>query len=288
MKKNIFFYGNCQTGAIKDIIINSIFNYNIIVVPCFGDIVSKEKFLSYIKQADIIITQPIHPNYRETDYLHTEFILENANPNTKIIIFPSLYFNFYYFDYGYKYLKNNELLREPADYHYYGLIECHLNKKPVENFINDYVNNINLKSKFELEDIANDSIHELIKRENEMQNYKNICDCFIITCSDFISNNYKNKLLFFSVNHPTKFVFHDIAIKIINYLNLPEKIDYSIDPLYFNQRGILYKCIQNVVNFNLDNSEHKPHLYDYKLENSIDIIQKYYDTYNNIDLKSNL
>jgi hypothetical protein len=40
--------------------------------------------------------------------------------------------------------------------------------------------------------------------------------------------------------------------------------------------------------FNLDNSEHKPHLYDYKLENSIDIIQKYYDTYNNIDLKIKL
>ena len=96
MKKNILFYGNCQTGAIKEIIIDCIDDYNIITIPCFGDLIEKETFLNYIKEADIIITQPIHPNYRETDYLHTEFILENANPDTKIVIFPSIYFNFYY------------------------------------------------------------------------------------------------------------------------------------------------------------------------------------------------
>jgi len=288
MKKNIFFYGNCQTGGIKDIIYNCICDYNIIIVPCFGDIISKETFLSYIKKADIIITQPIHPNYRQTDYLHTEFILENANLNTKIVIFPSLHFNFYYFDYNYKFLKNNDLLREPADYHYHGLIECYSNGKTINDFSIEYVNNINLKTKIQLETMAIDSIQELKKREEEMEKYKNIRNCYIINSSDFIQNNYKTKLLFFSINHPTKYLFHDIAIKIINYLNLPEKINYSIDPLYFNQRGILYKCIQNVINFNLDDSEYKPHLYDYKLENSKEIIQKYYDTYNNINLKNKL
>lgn len=287
--KNILFYGNCQTGGIKDIIYNCINHFNIVTIPCFADIIEKNTFLNHIKNADIIITQPIHNNYRGTDYLHTEFILKHANLSTKIIIFPSLHFNFYYFDYGYKFLNNNELLREPGDYHYYGLIECYKNSKSISDFFNEFVNNVNLKTKEELENIANDSLNELKNRENEMLNYQNIRDCYIIHSSEFILNNYKNKLLFFSVNHPTKYLFHDIAEKIINYLNLPQKIDYSIDPLHFNQRGILYKCIQNVVNFNLNNSEYKPHLYDYKLEDSKDIIQKYYDTYDNInDLKNKL
>jgi hypothetical protein len=286
MKKNIFFYGNCQTGAIKEIIIDCISDYNIDVVPCFSDIVPKETFLAYIKQADIIITQPIHPNYRDTDYLHTEFILENANPNTKIIIFPSIYFNFYYFNYGYKHLKNNELLREPADYHYYGLIECYSKGKTVNDYFNEYVNNINLKKKIQLEQIAKDSIQELKKREQEMEKYKKIRNCHIITCSDFIKNNYKNKLLFYSLNHPTKFVFHNIAEKIITHLDLNKLINYSIDPLYSNQRGILYKCLEFVVNFNID--EHKPNLYNYNLENPREIAHKYYNIYNNINLKNSL
>jgi hypothetical protein len=286
MKKNIFFYGNCQIGAIKDIIIDCICDYNIIVVPCFGDLIQKETFLNHIKQADIIITQPIQPNYRETDYLHTEFILENTNPNTKIIIFPSLYFNFYYFDYIYKHLNNNELLREPSHYHYHGLIECYSNGKTVDDFFNEYVNNINLKTKIQLETIATDGIRELEKREQLMQNYKNIHDCYIITCSDFISNNYKNKLLFYSVNHPTKFVFHDIVEKIIIYLDLNKLINYSIDPLYFNERGILYKSLELVINFNI--YEHMPNLFNYKLENSKEIAEKYYDIYNNINLKNSL
>ena len=283
MKKNILFYGNCQMNSIKDIIYESLNNFNVTFIACYDDLIEKTKFTDYIKNADVIITQPIHPGYRDTDYLHTEFILENAKINAKIIINPSMLFNFYYFDYRYKHLNNKELLKKPSDYHYINLINYYQNDKTIDDFINDYINNPNLKSKEELENIANDSINELQRREDEMLKYTKIRDCYILTISEYIKNNYKKQLLFYSINHPTKYIFQDLACKIISYLDLEKKINYNIDPLYFNQRGILYKCICNVVEFNID--EYKPYLCNFRIEEPQNIIKKYYDTYTDIDLK---
>ena len=277
--KSILFYGNCQVGAIKDIMKKMFENYNITLILCWIGDIDKVYFTNKIKDADIIITQPINKNYRNVDYLHTEYILENANPNTQIIIFPSLYFNFYYFDYVYKTLNNHELLREPSDYHYDIIINNYNDKLKIINEIN----NINYKTKDELEYMAENSIIELEKRELEMKKYIN-SNCYIINAVNYITNNFKNKLLFYSINHPTKYLFQYISEQINQILKLDNKINYDIDPLLSNERGILYKCIQNVVNFDINNFE--PRLNKYNLETKEEIIDKYIEVYKEIDLKS--
>lgn len=176
----ILFYGNCQVGAIKDILEKSLQNYKIDLILCWCDNIDKQTFLNKIKRSSIIITQPIHKNYRNTDYLDTEFILNNAEKDTKIIIFPSMHFDFYYFDYKYKFL-NDKLLQDPSDYHYIGLLESCIEKKELEYFYDNYLNNYDLKTEEELKNIANISLCELEKRENEMENYKITKDCYIIS-----------------------------------------------------------------------------------------------------------
>jgi len=279
----ILFYGNCQIGAIKDIMKKTLQNYSITLILCWIENIDKINFMEKIKEANIIITQPINVNYRNTDYLDTEFILKNAKPETKIIIIPSLYFNFYYFDLTYKTLNNSELLRIPSDYHYNTIIN---NYNTDNNLIYNQINDVNLKSKEELENIALASIKELEKRENEMMIYNNLHKCVIITVSNYIDNNYKNTLLFYSMNHPTKYLFHHITKKIIKILNIDDINDYSIDPLASNERGILYKCIQNIVNFDINN--HTPRLCKCDLETKEEIINKYIEIYKEIDLKSKL
>ncbi len=275
--KKILYYGNCQVGALHDIIKKSFFNCMITIVLCWLDNIEKNYFLEKIREADIIITQPIKPNYKNTDYLHTEYILENANPNAKIFIFTSLHFDFYYWDLSYKFLKDNTLLREPSDYHYNELINFFTSKKNQSDFINEIINNANLKSKTELENIATSSICELKKRETEMNKYSELRDCHIITSSNFINDNYKKKLLFYSMNHPTKYVLQNIAEKIVTLLKIDSKIDYNIDPLHISERGIIYKCIEKVVDFNIEN--HKPRLSKYNMESIEDIVNKYYEIY---------
>ncbi len=278
--KTILFYGNCQSGAIRGLMSNVLKEYNVINVACWSDKINKEEFTLQIKSADVIITQPINENYRNTDYLHTEYLLKNSKSEAIIIIFPSLYFNFYYFDYNYKYLSNKVMIEEPSHYHYHGLIECYQKNKSVEYFIENYVNNINYKTEDEINENANISLNELKKRETNMQLYKKVKNCHIISAYEFIKNNYKDTLLFYSINHPTKFLFHYIINQIINILNLNDDYNKTLDPLKSSERGILYKCIQKVVNFDI--LIHKPNLLKTQTEDINLILNEYFNYYKNI------
>jgi hypothetical protein len=277
--KKILLFGNCQTGGIKEIIQSWLHDYNIEIILCWITDITKEIFTYKIQNADIIITQPINDNYREREFLNTNYIIKNANQNTKIFIFPSLHFNFYYFDCGYKF-HNNKLINTPSDYHYYNLIENYENKKDFINFINNCVKNKDFKSSEYLIDLANKSIDELINRENKLNDYIiTNGNCNIIIVSTFINDNYKKKLLFYSINHPTKYLLHYISIEILKILGINYNgINTNIDPLYSNERCILYECIKNVVEFDINKHNPKHN----NVENINDICYNYYKSYDTV------
>ena len=277
---NILFYGNCQIAAIKETLCLSNNEYNIFHIQCWTTECKKETFIDIIKKCDIIITQPINDNYRGVDYLSTNFIIKHINHKCKIIIFDNCYFNFYYFDLTYKKF-NNENLRKPTDYHYNKMIECYNNNYSIEYYIDNYVNNENLKTSQELEEIANNSLEELEKRYNSNKEKYNKNNIYIISISEFIKNNYKNKLLFYSMNHPTKYLIQYICLEIIKILQIPNTINYDIDKLN-NSKCIIYKCIQKNVNFDITNHESLLSIELDTISNNYDIIKLYYDTYKSI------
>ena len=275
---NILYYGNCQLFAVKTLL--NLQNFVEKNIECYGTDLDKFEFINIIQQQDIIITQPINDNYREKEYLSTNFVIKNSKENCKIIIFDSCYFNFYYFDLTYKWF-NNDILHEPSDYHYNEMIKCYNNNSSIEYYIENYINNIELKTKDELEQYANESLEELNKRHNENVNkYKIKDNILFISTYDFIKNNYKDKLLFYSMNHPTKYVIQYICEEIIKILNLDNTILYDINILD-NPKSIIYKCVQKAVNFNINDCE--PLVVG--KTNVQDIVQLYYDTYKKIDFK---
>lgn len=270
---NIFFYGNCQTIAVRQTL--NLSGYNIFAITCCDTDIDKKKFTDIINKSDIIITQPISDNYRDLDYLSTKYVINNSKKNSKIIIFDSCSFNFYYFDLTYKNNnKNNTKIDKPILYHYNDMIKCFENKMPIDYYINNYVNNMELKSSEELEQMANDSLNELYKRyENNKKKY-NSNNIYVITCHKFIKENYKKMLLFYSMNHPTKYVIQYLCEKIIKFLKIPNTINYEIDRLN-NPRCILYKCIQQNVNFDINN--HSALVLD--KTDIYEITKLYYDAY---------
>jgi hypothetical protein len=275
---NILFYGNCQLFAVlKTLNLNK--TYKVFHVECWSsDIIKKQYFTDTIQKCDVIITQPINDNYRDVDYLSTSYIIKTKKPNSKLIIFDSCYFNFYYFDL--KYINfNNELLRKPIDYHYNKMIECYINNKSVEHYITHVVNNVDLKSSKELDTIAQNSIEELYNRYQNNKEKYNQENTYLIATYDYIKNNYKNKLLFYSMNHPTKYVIQFICEQIINILQIQNSIDYKIDILN-TPKCILYKCISKNVNFNINKEE----VLTLDIRNIKEITQLYYDTYKKIEL----
>jgi hypothetical protein len=272
---NILFYGNCQTNALKETL--NLQNMNIYNIKCYDTDFEEDQFKNIIEICDIIITQNICDNYRDKTYLSTSYIINNCKKDCKIIIFDSCYFNFYYFDLTYKKF-NNDVLHSPNDYHYNKMIECFHNNISIEDYLNNYVNNKDLFSKEELENIANESIYKLyIRQQENIEKYKDFKNIYVISCVHYIKFNYKDKLLFYSMNHPTKYIFHNLAEQIISILELENTINYNSD-LLSHPKCIIYKCIQNNVNFNIE--EHNP--LTCGKTNSYEITKLYYDTYRNI------
>ena len=275
---NILFYGNCQTFAVlKTLNLNN--TYNIFHIECLKENIDKQYFTDVINKCDIIITQPINDNYRDVDYLSTSYIIKHKKSNCTLIIFDSCYFDFYYFDLTYK-MFNNDVLHKPIDYHYNKMIECYTNNKSIEYYITHVVNNLDLKSSEELDTIAQHSLEELYnKHKNNAEKYNNE-HIYLIGTYEYIKNNYKDKLLFYSMNHPTNYVIQFICEKITTILNIQNTIDYNIDILN-NTKCILYKCISKNVNFNINN--HTP--LTLGITDVIKTTQLYYATYKEIGLK---
>ena len=89
---HIFFYGNCQVSAVMNTFLTQ---HSKRCLMCWQSDITEDQIIQEIKLADVIITQPIADNYRDKHYLSTKYIIKTANYATKIIIFPSLHFDFY-------------------------------------------------------------------------------------------------------------------------------------------------------------------------------------------------
>lgn len=281
MSINILFYGNCQCNAIR-LVLNLPSNYNIFSIECFSTNIESDEFTNIVKKSNIIITQPIHDNYRNKDYLSTKYIINNKNNDCKIILFNPLYFNYYYFDLNYKKINNDEILKTPIDYHYNDMITSYKLNLPIEKYFEYYVDNMYYKNNDDLTKIANESLDELDNRYQIMINeyVNNNSNIIPIYITDFIKNNYKETLLFYSMNHPSKYLFHFITHEIIKILNIENTIDYNIDPLD-NPKCILYKCIQNSVNFNIN--EHQSVTLD--KNGNYEITKLYFESYKDNNIK---
>jgi hypothetical protein len=279
--KYILFYGNCQISGLHLILNLNPLEYYITVIECFSTNVTEIEMYNCIKQSDIIIMQSIHDNYRDKTYLSTKYILNQCKPTCNIIIFDNCYFDFYYFDTTIKPL-NDSILWEPCLYHYTSLVECYKNNISADEYIEQYINNYYYKNKDQLEDLANASIIELRSRYDKMLQYKYEYPNYNIHCisiADYIQQNYKDKLLFYSVNHPTKDVLQYICENIIQHLNISNSINYNLDPLNYI-RCILFKCISSNVNFDINN--HFPFLLNHTDIN--EIVSIYYNSYKNSNI----
>jgi hypothetical protein len=260
MVNKILFYGNCQMDALKQTL-----EMKGDFIACYNTKINENDFHNIIITCDIIFTQSIKDNYHNKHYLSTSYIINNCKKSCKIIICANNYMKFYYFD---SFISNK--LLKPTPYHYNSLMKNI--DKPF--FIKNVLNNIEFKNLDYLNDIVKNDINELQKREEIIiNNYKgsNIYYCFT---SKFIEDNYKDKLLFYTINHPTKHIFQYMAHTIIQILNLNIKLNENIDPLKNNVRQLLYKTVEKVIYFNVDK---------YQPQNINSIVNSYHECYNNKD-----
>lgn len=277
---HVLFYGNCQCyGLLRTL--NLQLPYVASAIQCFDTCLSEVEFSEIVKKADIIITQPVRDDYRGKPHLSSTFVLQNRRPGCVVLFFESLHFDFYYFDTAYK-NANGQKLSTPSDYHYNTLLTYYLQGKTVEEYVSECVQNENLQSREQLEQRANTSLAEMEQRFADLTTkYNQYENVVAVSVREYISENYKKTLLFYSVNHPSKWCLQTLAKKIQERLDLHTTLDYDTDPLA-QPRCLLYRTLSRAVNFDLDTcSAELAGQNDY-----LQIAKLYYDAYNAIDLRT--
>lgn len=303
MLKQFTVIGNCQSDAVVQFLLcncnfNNKFKYITVKnIHSMNNHDLDDLYCNILPKLDLIIIQPISENYKNNIRYSTKSILNNINPLCISILIPSLYFNLYHPFLTYIYDSNSEgwKLGTPYDYHDKNIIKLYIDNKNnnsnIESIIDKYkelLNNPNIYNDMFFNKSLTKNINNLKEREHRYINYC-IESTHIINSSDFIFNNYKNNLLFYSINHPTKYLFRYISNSIFIILNIQlEEYPEHIDPLKSLIMPV-YKCLQNQVHFNVDEYKDFMH-YDIILENE-NVINSYIDSYNNISidiLKQNL
>jgi hypothetical protein len=281
--KKMAIIGNCQAESLTNFLFSNnnfknIYEY-IEVKPIY---LMNENELNYfytytLIELDLIIIQPINEDFNGNIKYSTKTILNNTKNDCISILIPSLYFDFYH---PYLCYLNGEhgKIQDPIDYHDKILIKLYLANKELSNeviiekymnifnneiFINNSMCNDNLK-------LALDNIED---RENNFKDYiVNNTKC--IYSYDFIKNNYQQKLLFYSVNHPSKYLLSYLSDEILKYLKIRSE-DYpnNLDP--FNILIIpIYNCLKNVLNFDITQYNN--------MCNDNELYNKYIDIYRTI------
>ena len=230
---------------------------------CFSTSVTKEEFTEKTKMCDVILTQAIHDNYRDRDYLSTSYILQTCSPDCRIVMVESFHFDFYYPDLTYLTL-NEEMVTAPCSYHYVNMYRYFKQKREVSEYVHDHVNNFRVFSADHLLKNASKSLHTLTNRyENNVATYSRP-NVTILSCRKFIEANYKKMLLFYTVNHPTKHLIKHVCNEICKQLNIsPQLLD--VDEMA-KTKCILYKCLQPLVDFPIQNENVYKTVDDYFFE----------------------
>jgi hypothetical protein len=278
--KKMSIIGNCQAEALSNFLVSNnnfknIYEY-IEVKPIF---LMDENELNYfytytLLELDLIIIQPINEDFNGNIKYSTKTILNNTKQDCISILIPSLYFDFYH---PYLCYLNGEhgKIQDPIDYHDKILIKLYLAYKesPNEEIIEKYMNIFNNEI-FINNSMCNDNLTLALKNiENREYNFKDyiVNNTKCIYSYDFIKNNYQHNLLFYSVNHPSKYLLSYLSNEILKYLNIDiEEYSNNIDP--FNNLIIpIYSCLNNMLKFNIN--EYNNMIYDNELYN------KYIDIY---------
>jgi hypothetical protein len=299
MLKKFTIIGNCQAAALSEFLLSNptfkdTYEY-ISYIPIFK--MTEEDlnklYTDILPQLDLIIIQPISENYNNNNKYFTKSILNAVSKNCIKILYPSLFFDYYHPFNIYISDKNHPgwKLSDPYDYHDKNILSNFIQFHSEEDALNKYYESLYnpdlLTSHFFNERLLK-NINNLKERELKYIDY---CtdDTNIINSSSFIMEYYDKALLFYSINHPTKYLFYYIANSCLIYLNIPlETYPEDIDPLKALVMPV-YMCLQKCLKFDISyylNFRHFEIILDDK-----DTINKYYEGYRKTDrnvLQSNL
>lgn len=206
-------YGNCQVTMLEHLFREVKSDWSVISreVHTF-DVNSKQAFDDYaaeVRDADVIVIQPISKGYRGVDYFRKDWIDANKRSGAKVLVFPSIYFR------GYT-INSFELT---ADEHITAYHDVHI--------ADMFVNGVSPSECFER--ISNPSfftdtfvLTEVLRSFNQLVLREHVADVDV-KASPFIAPHLQHNIVFHTFNHPARGIMVGVANQLLEAMGIEER-----------------------------------------------------------------
>lgn len=226
-KLPVFIYGNCQTGILRQYLLQCRDfrdKYIVVNIPLIYEFTKDnlEQIINHeyiFAKCSICITQIISKGNKYDVRLSTDEIISKFSLKTRIIKIPNLYFDVYFPAGGG--IKCNVLVNEIGFpdigiFQHGDLILDELAEK--QYTVEDIFQIISLQNLYN-EKFLNDLLQY---RLQELQLRETACDIKMV---DYIEQNFRKQYLFYTRNHPSNIVIRELCIRILKLIDCKEEFE---------------------------------------------------------------
>lgn len=222
-------HGNCQSGAIRYLIKEKApFSdvYALEVHKCDIGEAAEAEYASRLREADLVLYQPVSDTYRNASFLGTNFVTSTARPGATMVCFPSIYYHGYLQGYCQP-DKNGGVLGYRNSNPPVAMVESILAGED-DASVMSRLNSEALIPEAGIRAYHEACIGELRRRENEAG--------VLVPVSDYIDANRFERKVFHTVNHPYRCLVAHMMNRILKEIGIPVVIEEEgPDPLAFTR-----------------------------------------------------
>lgn len=221
----VYIHGNCQASAIGwllgEVRPGWIVRSREVHTFPIGNPSEFEAYQADVAHADLILAQPISPNYRGVDHLSLDWIRANKAAQATLLVFPSIHFR--------GYTIQSFALEMPGhlmDYHDVHVADMYrLGTSPEEAHARIVSDDFFTRA-FVLAEVL-DALREIVRREEACGAAARV--------SPILSRRLEREFLFNTFNHPTRSVLADVTEQLMRAAGAPVTLSTNgpcyLDPI---------------------------------------------------------
>jgi hypothetical protein len=270
--KKILFLGSCQVNVLRGLFHQGKFSFeNINQSKQVYN--SNDEDIDYLykilPEIDVLVLQPVGDKYKspeqkrhDTGALSSKNIISKVKKDCKVIFIPVMFYKGYIpqiirpklFKESNLHNIDRNLLRIYYKHRYENA------NKDDSKIINDFINIVNDTNFYNtnlIQEEIDESLQSIkVREENIIKEYINNNDnIYLISIYESMKNNYKDKLLFQTINHPTKELYEYVFDELLNLLDLKTNNVIKCDP-HSDDKTIIYSSVSKLLNFDCSCEKH--------------------------------
>jgi hypothetical protein len=213
----VYLHGNCQMSAMASLLREQMTDWTIDVneVPLAQLDRDENFFVSCLRQADIVIAQPVSPRYRGAEWLGSDFVRAEARRDAQLLMVPSVFFRGHLPEWFYLGRSEERLIVQGCPYHNVVVANAVLHDWPTAQIM-DRVSSVLQFGKHFVDARVAECLDELRTRED--------VERIDVPVSDLIAAMYQSGALMSSIDHPMRRLLAAVLNRALAMVSEPRRI----------------------------------------------------------------